>query len=277
MTMTTCRACKSDRLYMFLALGSHPLANGFLMQEQLCLDEPKFPLDIYTCLDCGLIQIKDNVPADFFRHYVYIPSASDVMQQHFAGLASLVADEFLSRPNALTVDIGCNDGLFLKSLAGKGARVLGIDPATNIIEMARDGGVEVVNEYFDPAIARQVRETHGPAGVIVTTNTFHHIGDLDPFTEGVRTLLADDGVFVIELPHALEIVDLNQFDGVYHEHVSQFTVKSLVDHARLFGLEVFRVDALPIHGGSIRAFLRKAPAQRDGVAPEVADWGAPRA
>jgi SAM-dependent methyltransferase len=257
---------------MFLALGPHPLANGFLTYEQLAVEEPKYPLDVYSCLSCGLIQIKDNVPANFFRQYVYIPSASDVMQRHFAGLADVIAGEFLPNPKGLTVDIGCNDGLLLKCLATRGARGLGIDPATNIVEMAKDVGVEVINEYFDPAIARQVRQEYGPAAVIVTTNTFHHIGDLDPFTQGVRLLLDDDGVFVIELPHALEIVDLNQFDGVYHEHVSQFTVKSLVDHARLFGLEVFRVDPLAIHGGSIRVFMRKAHPHANGMSSDVQEW-----
>ena len=103
-----------------------------------------------------------------------------------------------------------------------------------------------------------IREEHGPAKIVVTTNTFHHIGDLDPFTLGVTLLLADDGVFVVEVPHAGDLVEQNEFDGVYHEHVSQHTVKSFVDHFRLFGLEVFDVERLEIHGGSIRVFARRA-------------------
>lgn len=268
--MTRCRACKSDELYLFLTLGLHPLANGFLKQDQLTAEEPSFPLDVRVCLACGLIQIPDNVPAGFFRNYVYVPSTSDAMHSHFDGLAEVVTTQFVTSPEDLTVDIGCNDGLFLKSMRRRGARTLGIDPATNIVEMAREAGVEVVNEYFTPSLARDVREEHGPATAIVTTNTFHHIGDLDSFTEGVTGLLHDEGVFVIEVPHALDIVEQNQFDGVYHEHVSQFTVKSLVDLARRFSLEVFRVDKLPVHGGSIRVFLQKAG--NLPVAPGVTEW-----
>jgi SAM-dependent methyltransferase len=262
--MTTCRTCKSDRLYLFLPLGDHPLANGFLREEQLGEDEPRFPLDVHVCLECGLIQVADQIPPGFFRHYVYIPSSADAMHGHFERLADKLAAQ-LPSPEALTIDIGCNDGLFLSFLRKRGARTLGIDPAENIAELAREKGVEVVTEYFTPDLARRIREEHGPAQVVVTTNTFHHIGDLDPFTLGVTILLADDGVFVVEVPHAQELVEQNEFDGVYHEHVSQHTVKSFVDHFRLFGLEVFDVERLDVHGGSIRVFAR--PAQGGGAPP----------
>lgn len=262
--MTTCRTCKSDKLYLFLPLGDHPLANGFLRQEQLEEDEAHFPLDVHVCLDCGLIQVADQVPPEYFRHYVYIPSSAEAMHGHFAGLADVLAERFLQEPGDLTIDIGCNDGLFLSFLHGRGARTLGVDPARNIAELARERGVEVVTEYFTPALAQQIRDAYGPAKIVVSTNTFHHIGDLDPFTRGVTTLLADGGVFVVEVPHALELVEQNEFDGVYHEHVSQHTVKSFVDHFRLFGLEVFDVERLEIHGGSIRVFARRA---QNGVLP----------
>lgn len=256
---------------MFLPLGSHPLANGFLTKRQLTEVEPFFPLDAHVCLECGLIQIPDNVPSDFFRQYVYVPSVSEAMHNHFAGLAALVAGQFLASLQSLTVDIGCNDGLFLKCLKDLGARTLGVDPATNIIQMARQNGLEVINEYFSPEIARRIQATYGSAAVIVTTNTFHHIGDLDSFTEGVTLLLEDKGVFIIEIPYALELVAQNEFDGIYHEHVSQFTVKSLVDLFRRFELEIFDLESLDIHGGSMRVFVRKA--QKGGsVSPRVSRW-----
>ena len=269
--MTECRGCTSSRMYRFLELGDHPLANGFLRPDQLSEPEPRFPLDVYVCLDCGLIQVADQVPAGFFRHYVYIPSAAAASEGHFAGLAAVVSERLLADTNDLTVDIGCNDGLFLSLLAKHGARTLGIDPATNIAELARAKGVDVVNEYFDPDVASAVREEHGPARVVVATNTFHHIGDLDPFTLGVTQLLADDGVFVVEVPHALELVELNEFDGVYHEHVSQLTVKSFVDHFRRFGLEVFDIEPLAIHGGSIRVFARRSGNGAQPT-PKVETW-----
>ncbi|MBM2821851.1 MAG: SAM-dependent methyltransferase [Thermoleophilia bacterium] len=269
--MTACRGCRSERLYLFLPLGDHPLANGFLRREQLEEPEPRFPLDAYVCLDCGLIQVADQVPPGYFRHYVYIPSTSDQMHGHFSGLADAVSARFLSSPDDLTIDIGCNDGLFLSFLVERGRRALGIDPATNIAVLAREKGVQVVNEYFTPDVASQVRAEHGPAQVVVSTNTFHHIGDLDPFTLGVTLLLDDDGVFVVEVPHALELVEQNEFDGIYHEHVSQLTVKSFVDHFRRFGLEVFDVEPLAVHGGSMRVFARPAK-DRATTAPGVQAW-----
>jgi SAM-dependent methyltransferase len=269
--VTECRGCKSERLYLFLPLGDHPLANGFLRESQLADPEARFPLDALVCLECGLIQVADQIPRDYFRHYVYIPSASDQMHDHFAELAEQMRGRFLAEPEALTIDIGCNDGLFLSFLNGHGHRTLGIDPATNIAELAREKGVQVVDEYFVPELAKDVREKYGPASIVVSTNTFHHIGDLDPFTLGVTILLGEDGVFVVEVPHALELVEQNEFDGIYHEHVSQLTVKSFVDHFRRFGLEVFEVEPLPVHGGSMRVFSRLAS---NGVAtsPGVAEW-----
>lgn len=269
--MTNCRACLSERLYMFMPLGQHPLANGFLRAEQLQRPEPRFPLEIHACLDCGLIQVADQIPAEFFRHYVYVPSASQQMQDHFAALAGQIEMEFLNGGSGLVVDIGCNDGLLLGHLQQRGQRTLGIDPALNITEIARRRGVPVVAEYFTPPLAARVRAEHGPAKVIVTTNTFHHIGNLDSFTEGVEVLLAEDGVFVIEVPHALQLVHLNQFDGVYHEHVSQLTVKSIVDHLARFGLTVIQVDALQVHGGSMRVFARRTSAGVSG-SPDVQAW-----
>lgn len=269
--MQTCRTCKGDHLYKFLSLGDHPLANGFLRKDQLAEAEPLYPLDVHVCLDCGLIQICDNIPPDFFRNYVYVPSTSDAMRTHFADLAATVVRKHLSSPASLTIDVGCNDGLFLKSLKALGARTLGVDPATNIVEMARREGLEIVNEYFNPQMARHIKEKYGPAAVIVTTNTFHHIGDLDSFTEGIALLLEDQGTFIIEVPHALELVEQGQFDGIYHEHVSQFTVKSIVEILRRFDLEVFHLEKLDVHGGSVRAFVRK---RRKGsaVSPAVSDW-----
>jgi SAM-dependent methyltransferase len=256
---------------MFLPLGFHPLANGFLKKEQVTEVEASFSLDTHVCLDCGLIQVRDNVPADYFRNYVYVPSTSETMLNHFAELTDMVATKFLASPESLVIDIGCNDGLFLKCLKKCGSRTLGVDPATNIIGMARQNGLEIINEYFRPEIARGIKKKYGSAAVIVTTNTFHHIDDLDSFTEGVVILLDDKGTFIIEVPHALELVEQNEFDGIYHEHVSQFSVKAFVDLFRRFDLDVFHVERLDVHGGSIRVFVRKG--KRDNsVSPAVSEW-----
>lgn len=266
-----CRTCKSKKMEMFLSLGLQPPANGFLKKEDLKEKEEAWPVDIYACLDCALIQIPNRIPDGFFRNYVYVPSASDTMHSHFLGLAETIQKRFLKSPSALTIDIGSNDGLFLKSLKDLGGRTLGIDPATNLCEIARGKGLEVVNDYFGPATARKVREKFGPATVMVTTNTFNHVDDLHSFVEGVTICLGDKGVFIIEVPHALDLVEKNEFDTVYHEHLSQFSVKSIVDLFGHFEMEVFDIESLPIHGGSMRIFGRKT-GQSNPLTPVVTQW-----
>jgi hypothetical protein len=257
-------------MYMFLPLGDHPPANAFLRREQLDSPEARFALDTHACLDCGLIQVPNVIPADFFRDYVYVPSASDTMHEHFTGLAELMRKDLAPSADDLVVDIGSNDGLFLWKLKGLGGRGLGIEPATNLTMVARERGVEVVNEYFNEAIAAQVRSQYGPARVITTTNTFNHIDDLHEFMAAVMVLLDSGGTFIIEVPHAGDLVEKNEFDTVYHEHVSEFSVKSLVDLFAFFDLDVVDVTRLPIHGGSMRVFGRRRSTAARSAA--VATW-----
>jgi SAM-dependent methyltransferase len=223
----------------------------------LAASEPAFDLDTHVCLACGLIQVPNVIPPDFFRNYVYVPSASDTMHDHFGELAATIGSRLATWPDDLVVDIGSNDGLFLSQWIARGRRGLGIEPARNLTEIARGRGVEVVNEYFTPALARAVRQQYGTARVIVTTNTFNHIDDLHDFMQGVVALLDDEGTFVVEVPHAGDLVEKNEFDTVYHEHVSEFSVKSLVDLFAVVGMAVVDIEELTIHGGSMRVFGRR--------------------
>lgn len=257
-------------MYMFLPLGDHPPANAFLRRDQLDRPEARFALDTHACLDCGLIQVPNVIPPDFFRLYLYVPSASDTMHEHFGALAALVRKELAASPDDLVVDIGSNDGLFLWKLKGLGGRGLGIEPATNLTMLARERGVEVVNEYFNTATAAEVRARYGPARVITTTNTINHIDDLHEFMAAVMELLDSQGTFIIEVPHAGDLIDMNEFDTVYHEHVSQFSVKSLVDLFAFFDLDVVDVTRLPVHGGSMRVFGRRRSAGSRSAS--VAAW-----
>jgi SAM-dependent methyltransferase len=267
-TMTQCRACLGSDLFLYLPLGDHPPANAFVRPEALGKPEATWPLDTHVCLTCGLIQVPDKLPPDFFVEYVYIPSEADTMRRHFAALARQCKETLVTSPDDCVVDIGCNDGLFLASCKAEGLRTLGIDPSQNIAAFARARGIEVFNEYFTSESSKRVLAQFGPAKVIVTTNTFNHIDDLHGFMDGVRTLLAPDGTFVIEVPQALTCVEHNEFDTVYHEHLSVFSVASIVALGRFFGLEVVDVEELPIHGGSMRVFLRRSgPAK-----PIVAEW-----
>lgn len=267
-TMPACRACDGQNLFLYLPLGDHPPANAFLRPEHLERPEARYPLDTHVCLDCALIQVPDRLPADFFEDYVYVPSASDTMRRHFGELASRIADRLVTGPGQRVVDIGCNDGLLLKACGDLGLPTLGVDPAANIAAMARAAGVDVFGEYFTAESALRIVERYGQAQVVVTTNTFNHIDDLHGFMLGVATLLAPTGTFVIEVPQALSCIEDNEFDTVYHEHLSVFSVASVVALGRRVGLRVVDVETLPVHGGSMRLLLR-----RDGPAsPRVAAW-----
>lgn len=265
-TLHTCRACKAPEPYLFLPLGDHAPGQMLIRPEDLDKPQPAFPLNTQVCLECGLIEIADQVPADFFRHYLYVPSGAARMHSHFAGLAEELA---LRAEGGLIVDIGSNDGLLLAACNTLGCETLGFDPAENIAAMAAERGVETFIDYFHPQSAATVLARRGPARVIVTTNTFNHIGDLHRFMEAIGVLLAEDGTFVIEVPRAKEYIDHTEFDNIYHEHVSEFSLLSIVKLAAFHDLEVTEALSLPdIHGGSMRIFINRKALGRgpsDGV------------
>lgn len=250
-----CRACLAPQPYLFLALGDHPPANMFVRPAEIDEVQPSFSLNTQACLHCGLIQIADQIPADFFRHYLYVPSGATTMHRHFGELAETLKAH---AGEGLIVDIGCNDGLLLKACNELGCKTLGVDPAANLAELANERGVAVHVAYFDPPTARELRRERGPAKVIVTTNTFNHIGDLHYFMAGVVNLLDDEGTFVVEVPWAKELLERNEFDTVYQEHVSEFSLLSMVRLGKFFDLNVVDVEKLPIHGGSMRVFFQKS-------------------
>ncbi len=254
MKMIQCRACLAPDPHLFLPLGDHPPAQAFVLPEDADRPQPAFGLDTESCLICGLIQVEDQIPADYFRHYLYVPSGAQTMHGHFKGLAEVLTEK---AEGALIVDIGCNDGLMLMHANEMGAHTLGIDPAANIADIASSRGVDVHIAYFNPQVAAEVRAKHGAAKVICSTNTFNHIGDLHDFMRGVDILLADDGYFVLEVPWAKDLVEGNEFDTVYHEHTSEFSILSLVKLGEFFDMQVVDITQLQVHGGSMRVFLRR--------------------
>lgn len=269
-----CRACLGSRMIDFLDLGVQPIANRYVDAIERGEPEPVFPLHAHACLDCGLIQVPDRVPAEFFRHYLYVPSAADDLCRHFAALADRLADEAYVPADGYLVDIGCNEGVLLRACAARGMHVVGVDPARNLVERVRAAGIEAVCEYFGGDVARALRDRHGRASVITTTNTFNHIDDLHGFVRGVHDLLANDGVFIVEVPHAADLLERNEFDTIYHEHLSEFSVRSIVTLYGACGLEVFDVEALAVHGGSMRVWGQHARGPRRtnaAVAQRLAD------
>lgn len=253
--MTHCRACLAPDPYLFLPLGDHPPAQGFVRPEDLAKDQPAFALDTEVCLTCGLIQVEDQIPPDYFRQYLYVPSGAATLHGHFGELAAVLVGK---AGGGLIVDIGCNDGLMLMQANALGARTLGIDPAANIAELARARGIDVHVAYFDPQSAAEVRAGYGPAKVICSTNTVNHIGDLHAFMKAIDHLLDSDGWLVLELPWAKDLLEGNEFDTVYHEHTSEFSILSLAKLGAFFDFRIVDIARLPVHGGSMRVFLRRS-------------------
>jgi predicted TPR repeat methyltransferase len=260
--MTTCLVCQSDDVSAFLDLKETALANKFLHPEDAGTAEAAYPLRVGFCNDCNHVQLMERVPPQaMFDDYLYISSMSDTLVQHLQGLAETVSARFELGATDLVVDVGCNDGTLVKGFQARGATTVGIEPAANLAEMSREAGITVVNDYFGAATAETVRSTHGPARVIALTNVFPHLPFLDDFMTGVQTLLADDGVLVLEAHYLQDLLAHRAFDTVYHEHVSYWSLRPMIRLFERFGMEVIDVARLPIHHGQLRVF-----AQRKGIA-----------
>jgi C-methyltransferase-like protein/methyltransferase family protein len=217
-----------------------------------------YPLDLYFCKNCANVQLGHVVPPEImFRNYLYVSGTTKTLTEYFHRLAREIVQSFSIPTGSLVVDIGSNDGTFLKGFKDLGMRVLGVDPAENIARIANAGGIETVPEFFTRETARQIAQERGRAKVITAAGVFYHIPDLDDVMEGVRDLLADDGIFMVQALYNLDMLQKNSFDNVYHEHVSYFSLKPLILLFRRFDMEVFEAKRASIHGGCIIVYVRK--------------------
>lgn len=254
-----CRICHNPNLQEFLSLGVTPLANNFLRKEDLGKPEPKFPLALCFCVQCKLVQLSHTVdPEQMFRHYVYVTSTTKTFQQHFGKMAEHLTERFCLGKGSLAVDIGSNDGLLLKGFQKHGVQVMGIEPATNIAQMANAAGVDTINNFFNAQTAAEIVQRKGHADVITANNVFAHIGDIHAVAEHVKALLKPTGIFVIEIQYFGDTMRDMTFDNVYHEHLSYFTLTSLQQFFHSVGMQIFDVQHVDSHGGSLRVFIQRA-------------------
>lgn len=265
-----CRFCKSEDLYKFLDLGFQPNANSFLRKEQLEEPENFYPLVVYFCKNCGLVQLLDVVSKeDLFRNYSYVSSVSSVLVNHFSEEVDEVVSRFISKDGELCVEIGSNDGVLLQAFKKyPKVRILGIEPASNVAEIARKKGIPTIDGFFTNQLAQKIFLEHGPAKVILANNVMAHIDDMDEIYKGVSTLLSDDGVFIYEVHYLLDLINKNEFDTIYHEHFCYYSLKPAIKFANKYGFDIFDIKRIPIHGGSIRVYLRKIDGQRQNRLPE---------
>lgn len=255
-----CRACDSKNLLLFLQLGPTPAPNGFLRAEHRHMAEKFYPLDVSFCKNCGLVQLAHVVsPSIMFRNYVYIPSTSETMRIHFASLAKQAVKITNAESGELSVDIGSNDGTLLKSFKALGMNVLGVDPADNLVRKANKEGVSTICALFTKKVAGQIKKKYGPAKIITATNVIAHVHDLHNFFEGIKILLANDGLLIAEFPYLVDLVEKVEFDTIYQEHLSYFSITPFSKLLDRHGLSLVDVQRIPVHGGSVRVFVSKLP------------------
>ena len=252
---TACRSCGYTELQNVLSLGRTPLANALLTTEQLSEPEPTYPLDLVFCPRCSLVQITETVaPEKLFRDYVYLSSFSDTMLRHAENLsASLIGSQHLGA-TSLVVEVASNDGYLLQYYKRAGVPVLGIEPATNIARVAEERGIRTICDFFSDDLAVRLVGEGYQADVIHAHNVLAHVPDLNGFVRGLRRLLKPNGAIVVEVPYVKDMIDRCEFDTVYHEHLSYFSLTAL---DRLFtrnDLVIQMVERLPIHGGTLRVY-----------------------
>ena len=269
---TTCRLCQSSAVEAVVPLRPIPIATpniGLSAKgpEGDEISSALVPLDLYLCRNCGHLQLLDIVdPEVQYTHFAYTTSISLGLAEHFARMAVTVIARAKLVPGSLVVEIGSNDGTLLRSFKDRGMRALGIDPARATALRATAEGIETLPTFFTAKLADKIRAEHGPAAVIISNNTFANLDDLDDPTDGIRRLLADDGLFVFETQHGADVIRRMLIDTIYHEHLSYFLVGPLVPFFARHGMELFAAEHLTTKGGSIRGYCQLAggPYRRDG-------------
>lgn len=256
--MPVCRFCQSELKYLVVSLGKSPLSNSYLSEKQLHQMESFYPLEVYVCENCFLVQIEEVVsPKDIFSsNYAYYSSYSESWLQHCKEYTEMMINRFGFNKNSLVVEIGSNDGYLLQYFKQHNIPVLGVEPASNTAQAAKKIGIPTDIAFFDTSYAKRMTETGKLADLIIGNNVLAHNPNLNDFVEGLRIALKPNGVITMEFPHLLQLMEHNQFDTIYHEHFSYFSFLTVEKVFAAHGLTLFDVEELPTHGGSLRIYAR---------------------
>jgi len=259
----SCRACGARLSHVFADLGSSPLSNAFLREEDLNRMEPFYPLKAYVCESCLLVQLEAfETPKNIFQEYAYFSSYSDTWLEHCRRYAEMAIRRFQLGANSLAVEVASNDGYLLKYFSQSGIPVLGIEPAANVAKVAESRGITTMVEFLGKETATAIVKRGYRADLLIANNVLAHVPDLNDFIAGLATLLKTEGVLTLEFPHLQKLVEECQFDTIYHEHFSYFSFFAASAALRRHGLAVFDVEEIPTHGGSLRLFASHAQGAR---------------
>ncbi|NBB19501.1 methyltransferase domain-containing protein [Runella sp. CRIBMP] len=253
-----CRFCNTKLEHTFIDLVNSPASNSFLTKEQLNEPETFFPLKVFTCHNCFLVQVDEYKKSDsiFDSNYVYFSSYSKSWLAHAKQYTDLMVKRFGFNSQSLVTEIASNDGYLLQYFKEKGIPTLGIEPTSNTAEVARAKGIETITEFFGTKLAQKLAKEGYKSDLLLGNNVLAHVPDIVDFVDGMKLLLAEEGVITMEFPHLAQLIDNIQFDTIYHEHFSYlsfYTVKQIFEAA---GLEMFDVEEIPTHGGSLRIYAK---------------------
>ena len=250
-----CRFCGDVLPDPFLDLGMSPLANAYLKPSGLNRMEPFYPLRVYVCKRCFLVQLGTIVsPQDLFNDYAYFSSYSDTWLQHAKSYTEMVVERFKLNGDSQVIELASNDGYLLQNFVEKGIRVLGIEPAANVAQAALSKDIPTVVKYFSEETAWELVDKDTRADLLIGNNVLAHVPDLSDFVRGMKILLKEHSVITLEFPHLMRLIEENQFDTIYHEHFSYFSFLTVEQVFTAHGLKLFDVEELPTHGGSLRIY-----------------------
>ncbi len=254
-----CRFCKSPLKHIFVDLGMSPLCENFLGSGQLNHMEPFYPLRVYVCESCFLVQLEEYVsPEDIFNEYAYFSSYADSWLQHAKNYTDLMIERFGFNAESSVVEIASNDGYLLQYFVEKAIPVLGIEPARNVAKIALEKGIPTLVEFFGEKMAMDLVSKGKQADLLLGNNVLAQVPDLNDFVRGMKVLLKPQGIITIEFPHLVRLMEQNQFDTIYHEHFSYFSFITVEKVFAAHKLTIFDVEELPTHGGSLRIYARHA-------------------
>ena len=255
----SCRFCDAELRRTFADLGMSPLSNAFLTRERLSGMEPFYPLHAFVCECCFLVQLEEfERPEHIFNDYVYFSSYSATWVEHARRYVEHMASRFNFGADSFVVEIASNDGYLLRHWQARNVPVLGIEPAGNVANVAIAAGIPTLKDFFGRRCAEELASQGKCADLIVGNNVLAHVPDLNDFVAGLRILLKRDGIITMEFPHLLRLIEQNQFDTIYHEHFSYLSLFTAERIFRHHGLQIFDVEELSTHGGSLRIYARHA-------------------
>ncbi|WP_150288008.1 class I SAM-dependent methyltransferase [Rhabdaerophilum calidifontis] len=257
-TLTCCQVCNSTRLQPVIDLGHQPPCDSLLWPHQRNEPETSYPLRLFFCEDCSLVQIDHVVAPEvlFFPDYPYRSGITATLVEKLSRTAQSTLGRFQVEPGSLVIDIGSNDGTVLSAFKQRGMRVLGVE-ATNIAQIANQSGIETLQAFFDETVAARIVRDYGHASVMTATNVFAHVAGLGTIMRGVSALLEDGGVFVTESHYILDLIETLQYDSIYHEHLRYYSLKSIIRLFEQYDFTVADVERIDNYGGSIRVFAVK--------------------